>query len=111
MSKASRFHSSTFIIRKLTIFFLRFLSKDQRSPGINRALSAYGVPHATDGDMGKSANEGTCDEQHVETKHERSNCTCTLGIDVMLIDSKHDVILYFSLRATLYFAGKCRSVP
>ena len=54
-----------------------------------------------DGDMGKSANERTCDEQHVETKHERSNCNCTLGIDVILIDSKHDVILYLSLHAAL----------
>lgn len=60
--------------------------------------------------MGKSANEKTCDEQHVETKHERSNCKCTLGIDVMLIDSKHDVTLYSSLRATLYFTGQCKSV-
>ena len=55
--------------------------------------------------MGKSAIERTCDEQHVETKHERFNCNCTLGIDVMLIGLKHDVILYFHLRATLDFAG------
>ncbi len=61
--------------------------------------------------MGKSANEKACDEQHVETKHERSNCNCTLSVDVMLIDSKHDVILYFSLRATLDFAGHCSVSP
>ena len=51
---------------------------------------------------GKRANERTCDEQHVATKHERSNCNCTLSIDVMLLDSKHEDVLYFSLRATLY---------
>ena len=96
--------------RTLTIFF-RFLSKEERFPRIDRALSAYGVTYAKDGDMGKSANERTCDEQHVETKHERSNCSCTLSIDVMLIDSKHEVILYSSLRATLYFAGQCSINP
>ena len=64
-------------------------------------MSAQGVTYAMDGEMGKSANERTCDEQHVETKHERSNCNCTLSIDVMLIDSIHEVILCFSLRATL----------
>ena len=54
---------------------------------------------------GKRANERTCDEQHVATKHERSNCNCTLSIDVMLLDSKHEDVLYLSLRATLLFAG------
>ncbi len=96
--------------RTLTILF-RFLNKEERFPRIKRALSAYGVTYATDGDMGKSANERTCDEQHVETKHERSNCNCTLSIDVMLIGSKHEVILYFSLRATLYFARQCSISP
>jgi len=95
--------------RTLTILF-RSLSKEECFPGIDRALSAYGVTYATDGDMGKSANERTCDEQHVETKHERSNCNCTLSIDVMLIDSKHEVILYFSLRATLYLQDSVVSV-
>ena len=105
MSKSSLSYSSTFYgQRRLTVLF-GFLSNEQRFPRINRALSAYGVPHATDGDMGKSAIERTCDEQHVETKHERSNCNCTLGIDVMLIDLKHDVILYLHVRATLDFAG------
>ena len=86
--------------RALTILF-RVLSKKERFPRIHSALSAYGVTYATDGDMGKSANERTCDEQHVETKHERSNCNCTLSIDIMLIDSKNEDILYFRLRATL----------
>ena len=61
--------------------------------------------------MGKSANERACDEQHVETKHEQFNCNCTLSIDVMLIDSTHDVVLYFTLRATLDFAGQCNVSP
>lgn len=87
--------------RTLTIL-LRFLGREERFPRIDRALLAYGVTYATDGDMGKSASERTCDEQHVETKHEGSNCNCTLSIDVMLINSKHEVILYLSLRATLY---------
>ena len=60
--------------------------------------------------MGKSANERTCDEQHVETKHERSNCNCTFSIDVMLIDSIHEVILCFSLRATLCLQDSIASV-
>ena len=95
--------------RTLTILF-RSLSKEECFPGIDGALSAYGVTYATDGDMGKSANERTCDEQHVETKHERSNCNCTLRIDVMLIDSKHEAILYSSPRATLYLQDSVVSV-
>ena len=82
-----------------------FLSNEQGFPKINGALLAYGVPDATDGDMVKSTIERTCDEQHVETKHDRSNCNCTLGIDVMLKDLKHDVIHYFYVRATLDIAG------
>ena len=65
-----------------------------------------GVTQAKDGVMGKNANEWEKSEGHVETKHERSKCNCTLSVDIMSIDKDTKLLFTFGHQGKLWFQ-KC----